>query len=186
MAPRALLAAALAIALGSCTLAGLRGPGVATVTEPAATTAPATSPATAALRPIPDGHRVRLGRLGIDLPIREGVLERDVEQQQTPEGFAFHLPGTSVPGAPGNTYLYAHARHGMFLALWDARLGDVVEILMPDGTVLTYVVAEIRPRVPPTDVSVAGPTEDERLTLQTSTGPGPDDPRFVVIARRRG
>lgn len=133
-------------------------------------------------RPIPDGFRVRVPRLGIDLPIQEGVLQRDVDQQQTPEGYAFHLPGSALPGERGNTYLYAHARRGMFLSLWDARVGDAVEIVFPDGTVRAYVVSDVRPRVPPDDVSVAQPTPDERLTLQTSTGPSPSDPRFVAIA----
>lgn len=135
--------------------------------------------------PIPDGHRVRIPRLRIDLPIAEGIIQRDVDQQQTPEGYAFHLPGSALPGERGNTYLYSHARAGMFLTLWDARAGDEVLIVTPDGRTLRYVVSEVRPRVAPTDVSVAQPTPDERLTLQTSTGPDPADPRFVVIALPR-
>ncbi len=134
------------------------------------------------VRPIPDGFRVRVPRLRIDLPVAEGIIQRDVEQQQTPEGFAFHLPGTSIPGEPGNTYIYSHARAGMFLSLWDARDGDEVLVVAPDGRILSYVVREVRPRVAPTDVSVAQSTPDQRLTLQTSTGPSPNDPRFVVIA----
>jgi LPXTG-site transpeptidase (sortase) family protein len=152
------------------------------------TSRPATTVVTATpsdLAPIPAGYRVKIPRLGIDLPIAEGIVQRDVEQQQTPEGFAFHLPGTSIPGQRGNTYIYSHARVGMFLALWDARVGDDVVITTPDGRTLRYAVAEVRPRVSPTDISVAQPTDDERLTLQTSTGPVPEDPRFVVIALPR-
>jgi len=40
----------------------------------------------------------------------------------------------------------------------------------------------VHPRVAPDDVSWVQPTATERLTLQTSTGPDPSDPRFVVIA----
>lgn len=138
-----------------------------------------------ALRAIPDGYRVRIPRLRIDLPIAEGVIQRDVDQQQTPEGYAFHLPGTAIPGERGNSYVYSHARAGMFLALWEARVGDEVIVTAPDGRTLAYAVSEVRPRVAPTDVSVAQPTTDERLTLQTSTGPSPSDPRFVVIALAR-
>ncbi len=47
---------------------------------------------------------------------------------------------------------------------------------------LRYLVSEIHPRVPPDDVSWAAWSSSERLTLQTSTGPNPDDPRFVVVA----
>lgn len=189
MVARLLLLLCLAPALAGCTLAGLRGPDVAP-SPSLATSAPPTpgitiTPTPGAPSPIPDGYRVKVPRLGIDLPIREGIVQRDVEQQQTPEDFAFHLPGTVLPGETGNSYLYAHARRGMFLSLWDARVGDLVEIATPDGRTLQYEVSEVRPRVAPTDVSVAQSTTDERLTLQTSTGPSPEDPRFVVIARPR-
>lgn len=150
------------------------------VTSPTPTLA-AASP-TPTVRPIPEGFRVRVPRLAIDLPIAEGDLRRDTEQQQTPEGYAFHLPGTAIPGEGGNTYLYSHARAGMFLALWEARVGDEVLVRAPDGRELRYVVSEVLPRVHPSDVSVAMPTTTERLTLQTSTGADPEDPRFVVIA----
>jgi len=71
--------------------------------------------------PIPLGYRITIQRLGIDLPIAEGDISRDIDEQKTPEGFAFHLPGTSIPGLGSNTYLYAHARTGMFLSLWNAQ-----------------------------------------------------------------
>jgi LPXTG-site transpeptidase (sortase) family protein len=132
--------------------------------------------------PIPQGYRIQIPRLQIDLPIAEGDLTRDVDLGKTPEGFAFHLPGTSIPGLGSNTYLYAHARTGMFLTLWSAQVGDQVFISTPDLRALRYVIAEVHPRVPPEDVSWVQPTPTERLTLQTSTGPNPTDPRFVVIA----
>jgi LPXTG-site transpeptidase (sortase) family protein len=132
--------------------------------------------------PIPDGYRIQIPRLGIDLPIAEGDVSRDIDQQKTPEGFAFHLPGTAIPGAGSNTYLYAHARAGMFLSLWNVRPGDIVFISTPDLRVLKYAITEVHPRVPPDDVSWVQPTTAERLTLQTSTGPNAADPRFVAIA----
>lgn len=128
-------------------------------------------------------YSIEIPRLGIRLLVIEGDVSRDVDRAQTPEHYAFHLPGTSMFG-PGNTYIYAHARVGMFLSLWNARLGDVVTVQTPKGTI-EYAVAEIHPRVPPTEVSWAGPTADTRLTLQTSTGPYGTDPRFVVVARPR-
>lgn len=95
----------------------------------------------------------------IDLPIAEGDLERDSVRQQTPQNFAFHFPGSATPGDASNSYIYAHARRGMFLTLWSAR--EVVR-----------------------SGSWAARSTTERLTLQTSTGPNPGDPRFVVIAPR--
>lgn len=189
---RALLAALLALGVTACASPAAVALGPSASSSPSlATSRPPSpgatvTPSPAAIRPIPDGFRVKIARLRIDLPIAEGIIQRDVEQQRTPEGYAFHLPGTSVPGEPGNTYVYSHARAGMFLSLWEAKVGDEVVITTPDGRTLRYVVTEVLPQVAPNDISVAQPTADERLTLQTSTGPVPEDPRFVVIAHPRG
>lgn len=138
--------------------------------------------ATPGPRAIPDGYRVMIPRLRIDLPIKEGDIARDIDNQQTPEHAAFHLPRTAIPGEGSNTYIYAHARTGMFLALWEARIGDEVLVVTPDGRQLRYVVAEVHRRVPFNETSWVLPSSSERLTLQTSTGPNPQDPRFVVVA----
>jgi LPXTG-site transpeptidase (sortase) family protein len=145
------------------------------------TSAPPAAPAAQA--PAAPAYRIEIPRLSINLPVAEGDVPRDIDKEQTPEHYAFHLPGTSM-FAGGNTYIYAHARIGMFLSLWSARVGDLVIVRTPNGS-REYLVAEVHPRVPPTEVSWAGPTQDTRLTLQTSTGPSGDDPRFVVVARPR-
>lgn len=175
-----------ALVLRPAAMADVRGGG-----SPAAPTAAAqggvgaaepASATAAGLPPIPVGYRVQIPRLGIDLAILEGDVHRDTVAQQTPESYAFHLPGTAIPGAGGNSYVYAHARRGMFLTLWDAQVGDVVWISTPDGRALRYVISEIHPRVAPDAVGWTDPSPPERLTLQTSTGPSPSDPRFVVVA----
>ena len=161
-------------------------PAVAAVTaSPLAsptTLGPSASPTATPAPTIPPGYRIKIARLAIDLPIAEGDIERDTVLLQTPDNFAFHFPGTAIPGDGGNSYIYAHARRGMFLSLWSARVGDEVTIVASDGRERRYVVSEVHPRVEPADVSWAQPTTTERLTLQTSTGPNPGDPRFVVIA----
>lgn len=153
----------------------------------AAEAAPAPSEAVS-VAPAPvafDGMRVRVARLGIDLPLLHGDTVRDTVLGSTPNGAAFLLPSSAPLGSGGNSYVYAHARAGMFLSLWNARLGDVVELLGPSSEVRRYVVTEIHPRVVPTDVRHTLPAGDERITLQTSTGPNDGDPRFVVVAVRR-
>ena len=187
------LAGVLLLAVGIAVIAGGGLPpagSVAPVALPSATPSPTASadsqtasptPAST-IGPIPDGYRIELPRLGIDLPIAEGDIERDVVVQKTPENYAFHFPGTAIPGTVGNSYIYAHARRGMFLTLWNARVGDQVSITTPAGGQLKFVVTEVHPRVPPADTSWLQPSGDERLTLQTSTGPNREDPRFVVIA----
>jgi len=135
--------------------------------------------------PVPlEDMRVRVERLGIDLPLLPGDTDRDAVLQATPTGAAFLLPASAIPGSGGNSYIYAHARAGMFLSLWGVSLGDVVEVTMAFGEVRRYLVTEIHPRVAPTDFSYTLPTRDERITLQTSTGPRATDPRFVVVAAR--
>jgi sortase (surface protein transpeptidase) len=149
---------------------------VATPTVIRAPTAPAISPL----------YRITIPRLGINLLIKEGDVVRDTVDQHTPESYAFHLPGTWWPGEGGNTYLYAHARVGMFLSLWNVRPGDEVHVTAPGGQLFVYVVRDVFPRVSPNDVSSTQATASERLTLQTSTGPNASDPRFVVFAFPRG
>jgi LPXTG-site transpeptidase (sortase) family protein len=186
------LAGTLLLAIGIALMAGAGLPRAGSVApvavpSPSATVTVVASPAATSkvsptAGPIPDGYRIQMPRLGIDLPIAEGDLERDVVVQQTPENFAFHFPGTAIPGTVGNSYIYAHARRGMFLSLWNARVGDQVSITTPGGGELKFVVIEVHPRVPPADTSWLESSGDERLTLQTSTGPNREDPRFVVIA----
>jgi hypothetical protein len=130
-----------------------------------------------------DGTRVRVPRLRINLPLEPGDSARDIQAQATPAAAAYLLPGGAVPGAAGNAYVYAHARPGLFLALWDVRLGDAIEVTEPTGVALRYAVTEIHPRVAPSDLAYIAPTNDERLTLQTSTGSWTLSPRFIVVAR---
>lgn len=181
----------LALCLGLVLIVGVRPtrpdavlpPVVAAVTtSPAPSSTLTPSPNATPSPALPSGYRIKIPRLAIDLPLAEGDLERDAVRQETPENFAFHLPGSAIPGDGGNAYIYAHARRGMFLSLWSAREGDEVFVVTADGHELRYVVREVHPRVAPTDVAWAAPTTAERLTLQTSTGPDPGDPRFVVIA----
>jgi len=73
---------------------------------------------------------------------------------------------------------------GMFLSLWEVRLGDVVEVTAMPSQVLRYFVTAIHAQVVPTDIQHTLPTHDERITLQISTGPRDADPRFIVVAVR--
>ena len=137
------------------------------------------------------GLRVSVPRLSIDLPLEPGDAVRDVPRPgfagATPENVALVFPGSRPPGGGGNTYIYAHARSGMFLSLWNAAIGD--RILITDtrtSAQLVYRVGVIAPRVDPSDSHWLDPTGVERLTLQTSTGPLPSDPRFIVVAYPEG
>ena len=120
-------------------------------------------------------NRIRIARLGIDLAIIEG------DGIDAPIGKAAHYPGSAWPGGGSNIYIYAHARIGMFINLWQVQIGDTVELKLVDGTTRTYVVTEILPKVPFDAVKYLQPTPTEQLTLQTSTSYYATAPRFVVI-----
>jgi hypothetical protein len=166
-------------------------PDVPAVTALPPLTDPTAAPASAEVttpRPITiAGSRIAITRLGIDLPLEMGEIARDVPRAgyagATPENVAFVFPTSRLPGQGGNTYIYAHARVGMFLSLWGAKLGDEVVIYRADdGERRVYRVTLIVPRVNPSETEWLDPAGEERLTLQTSTGPNPGDPRFIVVA----
>lgn len=190
---RGLLALTVALAAAVAMVAVVTG----SPSEPVALQQPSATPTTVASAPagpvsaaptrspIPlDQLRVSLPRLGIDLPLALGDVQRDVRLGATPEHVALLFPTTRVPGTGGNSYIYAHARDDMFLRLWDVRIGDQVRITGPGGVHFDYAITRIVPRVDPADTSWLDPTGPERLTLQTSTGPTGSEPRFIAVAER--
>jgi LPXTG-site transpeptidase (sortase) family protein len=133
------------------------------------------SPTPAAVRGI-RADRIRIARLGINLAIVEG------DGVDAPIGKAAHYPGSAWPGDGSNIYIYGHARTGMLITLWQARVGDPIKLDLTDGTSRTYVVTKVLPKVPYDAVKYLEPTPTEQLTVQTSTSYYPTAPRFVVIA----
>ena len=119
---------------------------------------------------------IRLDRLGMDVPLVEG------DGVTVPEDAAAHYPGTAWPGQGSNTYLYGHARDGLFRELWQVRTGDLIEMDMADGSVVDYHVTDIKPVVEWDALEYLHPTPTERLTLQTCLTYDDTAPRFIVIA----
>lgn len=199
VAPLVLVTIAAAVVLTSVPPSAPAGPAVGELRTSAPVPAPTdaavllpetrgpSAPAEAPHVLLVDGLRIIVPRLAIDLRLELGDPGRDVPRPgfagATPEQVALVYPGSRSPGDGGNTYIYAHARAGMFLSLWNAKLGDSVVIARADGSVArAYQVALIVPRVDPADTHWLDGQGVERLTLQTSTGPRPEDPRFIVVA----
>jgi hypothetical protein len=128
--------------------------------------------------------RVVYRRLGIDLPI----------MLQTPDygdyplcDVAMYLPFFGQPGQGKTTYIYAHAREGMFLPLLissqnqDGKkmIGDVVEIYTSDNYRFLYQISAVHRHV--TDLDDAFSSTTDRLFLQTSEGPAGTVPKLQVI-----
>jgi LPXTG-site transpeptidase (sortase) family protein len=128
--------------------------------------------------------RIKITRVSIDLLLVKGDGKTPpVKYEAYTYPNADHLLASSND-VGGNTYVYAHARTGMFWRLHDLRIGDVVEIDYGGGKSYRYRVSEIHPQVGWKDFAWLQPTTDDRLTLQTCNGWKDDDPRFIVVARR--
>jgi hypothetical protein len=122
--------------------------------------------------------RVRIAALGIDLPIVKG-----------PKGYpycdvAMYLKEFAQPGQGRATYLFAHARPGMFEPLLKTKgvrmRGDLVEVWTSDDQLFLYEITEVRRDQRNLDDAQDATTE--QLWLQTSEGPHGTPGKTQVIA----
>jgi hypothetical protein len=128
--------------------------------------------------------RVRIKGLDIDLPVIKG-----------PSGYpkcdvAMYLVDPAKPpriGQPGQgraTYIFAHARPGMFEPLLrtkaSAMRGDVVEVWTSDDMLFRYEIVAVRRGQTSLEDALSATTE--QLWLQTSEGPKGTPGKTQVIA----
>jgi len=144
---------------------------------PAASTAPSSSPVATRV-----ATRVVVPALRIDLAV--------VKPPNDPDHFPYcdvaeYLPQLSQPGYPGTTYLYAHARVGMFLPLLetaDAKMpGMLVQVYTNDDQVFLYEITEVLRNQTSLDIAFAA--SEEQLMLQTSEGPRGTVGKTMIVAR---
>lgn len=140
---------------------------------------PQLSQPTVAPRPFPEATigRLVIPRVGIQTMVQEGVSASILRHA------AGHLPGSSLPGEPGNVAIAAH-RDTFFRPLRDIRKLDVITLETTQGS-FDYEVESIE-IVDPEDVSVVAQTSSPMLTLVTCypfyyVGSAPK--RFIVHAR---
>lgn len=174
------------VASGPVPLAVTSGATARATVTPAASFSPASPGATTAPQPerssaaVPAtgtvATRIVIDELGIDLPVYEG------DGYTAELGKAAHYPTTAWPGAGTLIYLYAHAQDENFVALWEAELGDIIELQLSDGSTAKYEVSRIAPDVRWNDLSWLEPTPTEVLRLQTCNSAENTDPRFIVDA----
>jgi hypothetical protein len=130
--------------------------------------------------------RVRIAALKIDL----AVIRADEGYPACNVAMWYDDRRLGKPGEGKATYLFAHARTGMFLPLLNQSkqqngkkmLGMVVELWTSDNQRFLYVITDVRRHVPTTQAFLA-PFEarTEQLWLQTSEGVGPM-PKLQVVA----
>jgi hypothetical protein len=129
--------------------------------------------------------RIVIRRLGIDLPIMLQTANYGVYPLCD---VALYQPLLGQPGQGRATYIYAHAREGMFLPLLTASennngarlLGMTVEVYTSDDWHFLYTITEVRRHT--RDLDDAASTNTERLWMQTSEGPYGTVPKLQVIA----
>ncbi len=189
----------------------LLGAGLLTFGTPAQATAPSPSPVTSSapsasptLLPFPTpgasaaasaspaaarvATRVVVRELKIDLPV--------VRPPNDPNAFPYcnvaeYIPSLSQPGSPGTTYLFAHARDGMFLPLLrqsrisngKAMIGMLVQVYTRDDQLFLYEITRVLRHQ-----SELYNQPQEGLVLQTSEGPKKGFPGYtglvlVVVAQ---
>jgi hypothetical protein len=188
----------------------LLGAGLLTYGSPAQATAPSPSPAASfapsappTLLPFPTPGasgaasaspatarvvtRVVVPALDIDLPA--------VRPPNDPNAFPYcnvaeywqaspDVPLISQPGSPGTTYLFAHARDGMFLPLLlqsridngSAMLGMLVQVYTSDDQLFLYEITRVLRHQ-----SEIYNQPEEQLALQTSEGPKKGLPGYTGL-----
>ena len=171
--------------------------GTATVEPPSIETlAPAVTPratveapppsaqpsATASAEPTPEASqgptsravatRVVIPALKIDLPVVKG------NNSYPYCNVAMYIKELGQPGEDRATYLYAHARDGMFGPIYELAipkksgkkmLGMVVQVYTSDDKLYLYEIREVR--LHQLDLDSALQADSEELWLQTSEGP---------------
>jgi hypothetical protein len=132
----------------------------------------------------PVATRVAMPGLGVDLPV---VLQRGNAFPWCNVGM--YLPVLAQPGEAGVTFLYAHARTGMFLPLLKASLvsngarmlGMKVFVWTSDDHLYTYQVTRVLRHqfVLPNLWSL----KSQQVWLQTSEGPYGTKNKLMVVAQ---
>jgi sortase (surface protein transpeptidase) len=129
--------------------------------------------------------RVTVPALDIDLPV-----------VKPPRGFpycnvAMYLDIFSQPGEKGATYIFAHARTGMFLPLLTqsmrnngrSMIGMIVQVYTSDDQLFLYRIFLVRRHYPASNSLAGLPVKDNQLWLQTSEGPLTSSTKLQVVAK---
>ncbi len=158
------------------------GPAGLQTLEPLAS--PAASASAAAANRV--ATRVVVPALGIDLPV---IKQPGTADSFPPCNVAMYITQLHQPGQPGATYLYAHARTGMFLPILTASqkdngksmIGMIIQVYTSDNMEFLYEAVAVHRHI--TDLDSAFATTDQTLWLQTSEGPVGTVQKVQLIAK---
>jgi len=172
---------------------GATGPNSSRVAGPAPTSVVAApTPAAAAADTDDLPSRVVIPALHIDLPVVSG----DFTVKGNPADYplcdvAQYLTTYRFPGHDGfTTWIYGHAREGMFLPILDAStrnngaslIGADVQVYSTALKRYTYRITGVRRHAVDRSIAAGVPAGERRLVLQTSEGPHGTVPKLQVSA----
>jgi len=139
--------------------------------------------------------RITVPALGIDLPVlsSERTVPGNVRDYPLCD-VAQYWTRYDLPGAPGTTWIYAHAQPGMFLPLLlnaeatsgEGLLGQMVTLQLRDGRLLRYRIVEVKQHAYNRRLALRARPSQQRLILQTSEGPPGTIPKLQVAANLIG
>jgi hypothetical protein len=163
---------------------------VAQASAGATPTPAAATPEATATPAYPAGRlstRIQIPALRIDLPI---IKQPDPAYPSC--NVAMYHEAFGPPGEPHGTYIYAHARKGMFLTMLDASKknngaamrGMIVDVYTSDDMLFLYEVIEVRRHVPASfNLTKLYDEGTGLLWLQTSEGPNHTYPKLMLKAQ---
>ena len=173
----------------------------ATPTAPPASVAPYSLPPRASIAPSGSGTvaaavatRVTIPAIGIDLPVVGPPQNEQFPLCNAAEYLVLDR-ALAYPGLPQATYLYAHARTGMFGPLYFAdkadNLGSLiglwVQVYTADNQDHVYQITETVPGVLGSSaLDRAATAKTDQLWLQTSEGPSESSSKLQIVAEPIG
>jgi hypothetical protein len=185
---RAFAVLALSLMLAACQAQAAGAPPSPSGAAPTAQETPSEVPTVAPSPTFPAGRvvtRIVIAQLRIDLPI---MLQTAKYGTFPLCDVALYLLELGQPGQGRATYIYAHARVGMFGPLLTASevnngqgmIGDEVEVYTSDDYLFKYKIVEVDRHT--LDLDDAFAANSEELFLQTSEGPHGTVPKLQVVA----
>lgn len=146
-------------------------------------------PATSGLNSNRVATRVVVEALGIDLPV---IKPRGSSSTYPQCNVAMYIQELGQPGNDRSTYLYAHARDGMFGPIYErailkksggpkSMIGMIVQVYTSDDLLFEYEVTEVRLHQLTLDDAVHATSEE--LWLQTSEGPKGTPGKTQLLAK---